>query len=418
MMSVEDLAVADILGPTDTVIWGQGTAEPRTLTRTLVEQRETIDGARVLLGVSYSDTCRPEHADHLRFAAFGGYGMNAQLAAAGALDIIPTHVSSIPSLIRSGTIRVDVVFLQVTPPDVYGKHRLGLAVDYLPAVIAGARTVVAEINEHAPMTCGDTSIDPSLIDVAVVADEAPLELVRSSPSTEERSIGQLVAERIPDGSVLQFGIGTVPDAVCSALTEKRDLGVHSGVIGEGVVDLIECGAITNRKKLVDPGVSIGGVLFGTRRLYEFADANTQIELRPIDYTHSAAVIGRFDSFVSIQSALEVDLTGQVNSETINGTHVGAVGGAVDFIRGTAASPRGTSIVGFPSTARSGSVSRIVARLADGVVTAPRSDVDLVVTEYGVAELRGRTLRERARNLIAIAHPDFRSALAEAAVRLA
>ena len=370
-----------------------------------------------MLGVHYSDTFQPEHADHIKFKAFGGYGTNARLSRAGVLDVIPSHISRAPAMIRSGALPVDVVFVQVSPPDANGRYRLGLAADYLQAAIERARVVVAEVNPDVPRTEGETSLDPERVDFAVEAAEPPLEIPGSTPNETERTIAGYVAERVPDEAVLQFGIGTIPDAVCGALAGKRDLGIHSGLISDGVMDLIEAGAVTNRKKEVDAGVSIGGVLFGTRRLYEFADLNPKIELRSLDYTHAPAVIGRFGAFVSIQTAVEVDLTGQVNAETLGGIHIGAVGGANDFVRGAAGSPRGRSITALRSTTTKGTITRIVPKLQDGVVTTTRSDVDLVVTEYGVAELRGRSLRERADSLIAIAHPDFRAALTDAAERL-
>jgi acetyl-CoA hydrolase len=417
MMLMTEIKVAELVRPSDLVIWGQGTAEPRTLTRALAAQCQDVAGVSAVLGVHYSDTFGPEHAEHINFRAFGGYGTNARLAKAGLLDVIPSHISRAPSMIRSGALPVDVVFVQVSPPDAEGSYRLGLAADYLQAAIERARLVVAEVNPAVPRTEGDTRLHPEQIDFAIEAVEPPLELARSTPNETERKIGEYVAERVPDGAVLQFGIGTIPDAVCAALRAKRDLGIHSGLISDGVLDLIESGAVTNRAKELDAGVSTAGVLFGTRRLYEFADLNPSIQLRSIEYTHSQAVIGRFAAFVSIQTAVEVDLSGQVNAETLDGIHIGAVGGANDFVRGAACSPNGRSITALRSTTTSGAISRIVPRLKDGVVTTPRCDADLVVTEYGVAELRGRTLRERADGLIAIAHPDFRAALGEAAERL-
>ncbi len=417
MMWRTEIKIADLVRPSDLVIWGQGTAEPRTLTRALVDQRADVDGVSAVLGVHYSDTFKAEHADHIKFKGFGGYGTNAVLSKAGVLDVIPSHISRAPSMIRSGALPVDVVFVQVSPPDADGRHRLGLAADYLQAAIERARVVVAEVNPGAPRSEGDTLLDPEQITFAIEAAEPPLELPRSTPSDTERTIAEYVAERVPDGAVLQFGIGTIPDAVCVALAGKRDLGIHSGLISDGVLDLIEAGAVTNRKKELDQGVSIGGVIFGTRRLYEFADLNPAVQLRSLEYTHAPSVIAHFDAFVSIQTAVEVDLTGQINAETLGGVHIGAVGGANDFVRAAAASPHGHSITALRATTTSGKISRIVPKLQDSVVTTTRSDVDLVVTEYGVAELRGRTLRERADSLIAIAHPDFRAALTEAAERL-
>lgn len=414
MKWITDIEIAQFVRADDLVIWGQGTAEPRTLTLALVDQRAEVDGVTAVLGVHYSDTFRPEHADHIKFKGFGGYGTNAALSKAGVLDIIPEHISRVPSMIRSGALPVDVVLVQVSSPDANGHHRLGLAADYLPAAIERARVVVAEVNPGAPRSEGDTVIDPQQITFAVEAAAPPLELPGSTPTDTERTIAGYVAERVPDEAVLQFGIGTIPEAVCIALAGKRDLGIHSGLISDGVVDLIQAGAVTNRTKEIDQGVSIGGVIFGTQRLYEFADLNRAIQLRSLDYTHAPSVIGRFDAFVSIQTAVEVDLTGQINAETLGGAHIGAVGGANDFVRAAAGCPHGHAITALRSTTTSGRISRIVPKLQDGVVTTTRSDADLVVTEHGVAELRGRTLRERADSLIAIAHPDFRAALTEAA----
>ena len=213
-----------------------------------------------------------------------------------------------------------------------------------------------------------------------------------------------------DGATIQIGIGSVPAAVLTALGDKKDLGVHSGIIGDGILDLIEQGVVTNREKSIDAGKSVAGALFGSRRLYDYANQNPAVELRTIDYTHDVATIARIDDFVAINSAIEVDLTGQINAETVPGYAIGAVGGQVDFIRGAARSRGGRSLIVMPSTARDGAVSRIVTRLNEGVVTLARSDVDTVVTEWGSAELRGRPNRERARLLANIAHPEFRDEL--------
>jgi acyl-CoA hydrolase len=245
----------------------------------------------------------------------------------------------------------------------------------------------------------------------------PLEVAAPTLGDAERRVGEHVAERVPDGAVLQLGIGSIPEAVCGALGGKRDLGVHSGMITDGVAELMEAGVITNRRKPIDPGETVTGVLLGGRRLLQFAHRNPAVQMRPATYTHGAAVLARLERLVSINTAVEVDLTGQVNAEVAGGFHLGAVGGAVDYVRGAVASAGGTAIIALPATARGGSISRIVGRLGGGVTSTARSDTDLVVTEYGVAELRGRSLRERACSLIRIAHPDFRAGLEEAAERL-
>jgi acyl-CoA hydrolase len=412
-----DLDLAGLVRPGDRIVFGQATGEPRALTTALVEQRSHLGGVEAFLGVLLSDTFQPEHADAIRFRALGGFGTNARLSRAGVLDVVPCHISAVPGLIADGTIGADVVFVQLSPPDSTGRHSLGPVADYLRPALERARVVVGEVNEHVPWTCGDTVVETGRLDRVVRSAHPPLEVPAPDLGEAERRVVEHVAERVPDGAVLQLGIGSIPEAVCGALSERRDLGVHSGMITDGVAELMEAGVITNRRKPIDPGATITGVLLGGRRLLQFAHRNPAIQMRPATYTHGAAVLARLERLVSINTAVEVDLTGQVNAEVAGGFHVGAVGGAVDYVRGAVSSAGGAAIIALPSTARGGSVSRIVGRLGAGVTSTARSDTDLVVTEYGVAELRGRSLRERACSLIRIAHPDFRAGLEEAAERL-
>jgi len=277
--------------------------------------------------------------------------------------------------------------------------------------------VITQINPDLPWTCGDTVIDPGLIDMLVLAREPPIELPARPQGPIERSIGDHVARLTPDRATMELGLGAVPEAVTRALSDKRGLGIHSGAIGDGVADLMEAGIVDNRHKEIDPGVSVGTMLMGTRRLYRFADRNPAIQIRATSYTHDALVLGQFRRFVAINGALEVDLTGQVNAETARGRHIGVVGGQMDFIRAANRAAEGKSIIALQSTNRDRTRSRIVAKLSDGVVTTPRAEADCVVTEHGVAELQGRTLAERARSLIAIADPGFRAELERAADKL-
>jgi acyl-CoA hydrolase len=395
----------------DRIAWGQGAGEPRSLVRALVEQRAQLGGVEVFLGVSFSETLRSEHADHIRFRGLGGFGTNARLSRDGLLEVVPCHMSAVPGLIAEGRIGVDVVFVQVSPADGRGRHSLGVVADYVRAAIAKARVVIAEIDERTPRTRGDTELDAASFTTVIHADEGPPEVPPARIGPVEESIAERVAERIPDGAVLQFGIGSTPEAVAARLRDKRDLGIHTSLFGDRALELIECGAVTNARKVVDRGIAVAGMLVGTRRLYDYAHENPALQLRPIAYTHGISVLARLAGFVAVNSAVEVDLTGQVNAESLRGVHVGAVGGAVDFMRGAVAAPGGCSIVALPSTARDGAVSRIVPRLTGGVTTAARSDVDLIATEHGVADLRGMTLGERARRLLAIADPAFREELA-------
>lgn len=396
------------------VVWGQGTSEPLTLSEAVVRQRENIGPLRVFLGAAFSDTVKPEHADLLRISSYGAIGTNARLARAGVLEVVPCPYSQIPDLLERGPLRCDVALLQVSGPGPDGKLSLGVANDYMIDAARSARIVIAEVNEQAPWAYDGNALDGMRMDFMVRTSRPLLEVGRTAAGPVEERIGRNVAACIPDGAILQTGIGAVPDAVLASLHGHRDLGVHSGMIGDSVLDLIEAGAVNNRTKPVDCGVSVTGVLFGSRRLYRYANANPEIVLRSARYTHDPATLARFKAFFAINSALEVDLTGQVNAERSASGYIGAVGGQPDFIHAALASPNGRSIIALRSTAKSDTVSRIVPRLAGGVVTTPRCSADLVVTEWGVADLAGRSMRERARQMIGIAHPDFREALERAA----
>lgn len=409
-----DLDLTAIVRPGDHVLWGQGAGEPRTLTETLVAQRAQLGPVTVFLGSTFSDTLAPEYADNLHFTAFGGIGRNAALARAGVLDIVPCHISSLPRLLSGGQLPVDVVFVQLSPADADGNYSLGLVADYVGAAMAAARVVVAEINDQVPRTCGDTVVTPEQLDYVIHTSREPVFVSGGRPGAAEVRIGELVSELVPDHATLQLGIGNVSDAVARGLVGHRDLGVHGGLVGDWLVELVEVGAVTNAHKPIDPGVSVTGAVFGTRRLYDFADDNPALALHPVTYTHDPSILRRIDRFVAVNGAIEVDLSGQVNAETIGARNVGAVAGQVDFVRGAMAGDGGLSVIALPSTARAGEITRIVPRLADGVVTTPRSDADVVVTEHGVARLRGVPVAERARRLTAIADPRHRDELRAAA----
>jgi acetyl-CoA hydrolase len=319
-------------------------------------------------------------------------------------------------LLTAGRPRIDAVLLQLSAPDANGVHSLGLGTDFLRAAIASARVVLAEINPHVPFTHGDTALRADEL-TDIIRDERPLTTVeRRPPLPEDRAIAEHIAALIPDGATIQLGVGGTPDAVLAALGDKSDLGVHSGVISDAVVDLIEAGVVTNRNKEIDAGATVTGLLWGTDRLYGWAHDNPALSMRAVTYTHDAQVLSAFRSFYAINSATEVDLTGQINGEVADGRYVGTVGGQGAFARAGLMSAAGRSIVALPSTARDGTRSRIVAHLSAGVTTTARADADLVVTEHGVADLRGATLRERAARLLAIADPRHRDELGEAMER--
>ena len=391
----------------DTVAWGQANAEPLTLTRALVAQRHRIGRLRLVLGIDSSRTLAPEHADAFEFVSYCGTGGNRQLARAGLLDILPCPYSQLPHVLRSGTLKVDAVLVQVSPADEEGRYSLGLANDFLIAALDAARVVIAEVNPQVPWTHGARTLRAKDLHCIVPALFPPLESAPGRLSTRDGQIAERVAALIDDGATLQVGLGGAAEATLALLGNRRDLGIHSGIVGDALVTLAESGALTNARKSIDRGVSITGLLIGSQRLYCHAHRNPALQLRGSDYTHSAAVLRSIDRFVAINSAIEVDLTGQVNAEVAAGEYVGAVGGAPDFLRAAHLSRGGLPIVALPATA--GARSRIVNSLS-GPVTTPRCDAGLVVTEHGVADLRGLTLKARRRRMLDIAAPEQREAL--------
>ncbi|AYY57509.1 acetyl-CoA hydrolase/transferase family protein [Burkholderia multivorans] len=404
-------ALSSLIRPGDTVMWGQSHAEPVTLMRALVAQRHSFKRIRVFLGIGLADVLTPEHADAIDFLAYCGSGANRKLARANVLDILPAHYSQLPELIRSGALRIDVVMLQVSPPDEHGRYSLGLAREYLVEALKHARAIVAEVHPDVPWTYGGPFLRAADIDLLVTSDTPFPDAAATTPGPVEQAIGQHVASLVEDGATLQTGIGAIPDAVMAALHDKRDLGVHTGSIGDGIAALCEAGVVTNARKTIDAGITVGGVIIGSARVRRFAHRNPALELRGTEYTHNPHVLRRIERFTAINSAVEVDLTGQVNAEVVGGTYVGAVGGVGDFLRAAQASRGGVPIVALPSTA--GAHSRIVTKLS-GPVTVPRSDACVIVTEHGIADLRGLSLAQRVPKMIAIAHPHHRERLAREA----
>jgi acyl-CoA hydrolase len=394
----------------DTVLVGGGSAEPRSLVERLIEQRHEIGPITVFLSASFAGLFRPEHTDTFRFVAIGGVGTTATLTRAGLVDVIPIHLGTMTQLIATGRLPVDVALIQLSEADGESRHSLGLTADYLQAAVAAARVTLAEVNRRVPRTFGDTTVHAEQVAEVVLDDRPLIELEQRAITAEDRAIAAHVAALIPDGATLQVGVGGTPDAVLAELRGHRDIGVHSGLASDTMVDLVEAGVITNARKEIDTGVTIAGVLFGTERLFRWADGNPALQLKPVSYTHGVGVLSAFGSFFGVNSAIEVDLTGQINAEMVAGRHVGLIGGQGAYARAGISSAGGRSIIALPSTARGGEVSRIVARLADGVVTTARGDADIFVTEFGVADLRGQPLQERARRLVAIAHPAHRAAL--------
>ena len=399
--------------PGDTVAWGQACAEPVTLTELLAAERSRLSGVRCFTGISTAAAVSPQHCDHLCFVSYTAAGANRAVADAGALGILPCHYSQLPDVLTAGPLRVDVVLLSLPLPAADGSFGPGLGADYLTALVSHARVVIAEVNDQLPDVGSGVRIRPEDVDVLVPVSRPPAEYPAPAPRATEEAIASHVAALIPDGATIQLGIGSMPSAVARRLVGHRDLGVHSGMISDAVAELIEAGVVTGARKSVDRGLVVAGFLMGSRPLLRLAATDRSITLRDTRYTHDPAVLAAQHRLVAINSATEVDLTGQANAETAAGRYVGGVGGAVDFARGAASSPGGIPILALPSTAVSPTgerVSRIVTRLA-GPATLGRADAGVIVTEYGVADLRGLPLPERRERMIAIAHPDHRQALA-------
>ncbi|HEX3962919.1 MAG TPA: acetyl-CoA hydrolase/transferase C-terminal domain-containing protein [Trebonia sp.] len=404
------LGFGAFLRPGDTVIWGQACAEPLSLTRALAEQAATLGPIRCLLGIGADGGTTLAGAAGLRFAAYGGGGTTRRLDSAGLLEIVPSRYSDLPRLFADGRFRVDVALVQVTAGTEPGTYHFALAAEYLVAAARSARVVIAELNHGAPHTPGAPVLRADQIAAVVTAGYRPAEVTGPPANEVDLRIAALVAGIVDDGATLQMGIGTLPEAIVRGLLHHRDLGVHSGAIGDAIAGLIESGAVTNAHKPHDRGVSIAGVLIGTTRLFDLADGNPAIALRETTYTHSPAVLARLPKLTTINAAIEVDLTGQINTEVAGGRYVGAAGGALDFARGAALSAGGMPITALRSTA--GSRSTIVAELA-GPVAIPRSEAGWIVTEYGAVDLTGLTLSQRRERLVGVAHPGHREALAAA-----
>lgn len=353
----------------------------------------------------------PEMVGHFRHRALF-VGPNARKAInEGRADYVPVFLSDVPRLFESGAVPLDVVLVNVTPPDAHGFCSLGVSVEAMHAAIRAATTVIAQFNTAMPRTLGDSFIHVHDIDLAVEVDVPPYQRPVGRISDIERRIGQYVAELVPDGATLQLGIGAIPAATALALREHRDLGVHTEMFTDSVVDLVEAGVINGSRKERNRGKVVTAFLMGSTRLYDFVRDNPMIEMRPVDFTNDTHVIRSFSKMTAINSAIEVDLTGQVVADSIGQRIYSGVGGQMDFIRGAALASEGRAIIALPATAAGGSMSRVVGMLKPGAgVVTTRAHARTIVTEYGVAELFGRSLRERAAALIGIAHPDHRDEL--------
>lgn len=399
---------------------GGGSGVPTPLLQALLDRAPELRNVELvhLLTAGDAPTAAPEYQESFRHNVVF-VGANVRRAVnEGRADFTPVFLSDVPRLFASGTLPLDVALIQVSPPDDHGFCSLGVEVGCTLPAARAARTVIAEMNAQMPRTLGDSFIHISHITAFVESDRPLGETPQTAPDAIASEIGAHIAELIPNGATLQLGIGGIPNAVLERLRDKRHLGLHTELFSDGVIDLVEQGVIDGEAKDIHQGKIVAGFVLGTRRLFDWIDNNAMVELHPTDYINDPFTIARHRRMVAINSALQVDLSGQVCADSIGSRLYSGVGGQVDFIRGAARAPEGKPIIALPSTARGGTISRIAPSLdlGAGVVTS-RYDVHYVVTEYGVAELYGRTLAQRARALIAIAHPQFRPMLTSAARQL-
>jgi acyl-CoA hydrolase/GNAT superfamily N-acetyltransferase len=400
------------------ILVGSGCSVPQEVLRALVARADELADVEFvhLMTFGIAPYVDEKYEGSFRHNAFFIGGNVRHSVGEGRADYTPIFLSEIPELLSSGQMRLDVVLATVTPPDRFGYCSLGIHPDLMKVGIDTAPVVIAQVNSHMPLTHGDTFVHVSDIDYFVLHDEPILELPDKPFDETSVAIARHVASLIENGSTLQLGIGNIPNAILSLLGNHRDLGIHSEMVSNGVIDLCEGGVITNKRKGLHPGKAVASFAMGTKILYDYLDDNPFWEFRPTEYVNSPRIIAQNYRMVSINSAIQIDITGQVCADSIGSTLYSGIGGQVDFVRGAAMSPEGKPVIALPATAKGGKVSRIVSELDQGAgVVTSRGDVHYVATEYGVAYIHGKTIRERAMALIEIAHPDFRPELRDIAV---
>lgn len=394
------------------VFIGSGAGEPQSLVEALSGRNDLADTELIhIMTLGVAPYATPKLDARFRHNAFF-IGNNVRSAVAECrADYTPIFLSEVPALFREGRIVLDYALIQVSPPDEHGYCSFGVATDIVKSAAESANVVVAEVNSNAPRALGDCFIHVRDIDAMVPSDEPILEAPQGVPDKLSELIAKNIADLIEDGATLQLGIGSIPDAVLHFIGDRRDLGIHTEMFSDGVIDLVEKGVITNAKKSLHRGKIIASFVLGSRRLYDFIDNNPMVEFHPTEYTNDPFLIAQNDNMVAINSALEVDLTGQVCADSLGTMFYSGIGGQVDYVRGASRSKNGKAIIALPSTAQGGEFSRIVTTLKPGAgVVTSRGDVHYVVTEFGTAYLHGKSIRERAMALIQIAHPKFRSSL--------
>lgn len=404
---------AKLIASNTRVVLGHAAATPIDVVDQMVKNKERYNNVEIVHMLSlgsgkYMDEDMEGHFVHN--ALFVGSNSRKALER-GQGDYTPCFFNEVPSLFKDGILPVDTAIIQLSPPDENGLMSYGVSNDYTKCAAEVAKTVIAEVNPNMPRVMGDNFIHIDQVDYIVETNNPIFELPQPVVGDIERAIGENCAALIEDGATLQLGIGAIPDAVLLFLNDKKDLGIHTEMFSDGVLQLVKSGVINNSRKTLHPGKMISTFLMGSKELYEFVDNNPTVELHPVDYVNHPAIIMQNENIISINSCLQVDLMGQVSSESIGLKQFSGVGGQVDYVRGASMAKGGKSIIAIPSTASKGKLSRIVPFIDHGsAITTSRNDVHYVVTEYGVANLKGKTLRQRALALIDIAHPDFKEEL--------
>ncbi len=399
---------------------GTGCAEPQFLVKSLSDFVGTLADSEILhlVSLNVSPFSDEKFRRNFRLNTFFIGRAAREAVHSGEADYTPIFLSEIPKIIKTGRLHIDVALVQVTPPDAFGNCSLGMSVECVKAAVRHADYVVAQVNPQMPRTMGDSFVNVEELDAIIEHEEPVLEYESREPDEVAEKIGFYVSRLVPNGATIQAGIGSIPNAVLEHLQDKKDLGVHTEMFSDGLIDLYERGVITNSKKTFHPGKIVAAFCLGTKRLYDLIDNNPVFEFYPTDYVSDPRNISKNDDMVAINSALEIDLTGQVCADSIGHKFYSGIGGQADFIRGAALSKNGRPIIAMPSTAKDGTISRIVPLLSAGAgVVTTRGDVHYVVTEWGIAYLHGKTIRERALALINIAHPKFRQWLLEQAKEL-
>ncbi|MEY4425706.1 MAG: hypothetical protein RL535_4 [Pseudomonadota bacterium] len=404
----------------DFIIVPTGAGEPPTLLTALSEARRQFKDVKVgsvlpMRKFAYLD---PETYDNVRHVGFFLGGANRAGAQAGWVDIIPNNFSEIPRKIERGNMAADVVFALCSPMDAHGNFSISLGADYTMAAIKKARVIVLEVNPNVPFAYGDCHVHISQITGLIENDAPVLEVGLPKIGPVQQAIGKYVADLIEDGSTLQIGYGGIPDAVVMQLTNKKDLGIHTEMLGDGILTLVEAGVVTNRRKNYMPGKMVATFALGSKKLHQFMDRNPMLEMHPVNFTNDPYLAGQNDNLMSINATLQIDFLGQCGSESLGPLPFSSTGGQTDFVRAANRSKGGKSFIVLPSTAKDDTVSRIAPMLTQGTaVSTSKNEVNYVVTEYGVARLDGKSIKQRALELISIAHPNFRSELTESAKKM-